>query len=148
MKKNPIKKVGLFATPKTMEELQKQLELLGAGGNGSTVQTAAWITWNFISQELDKLVETNKELDEMDEDVCPAEHEPDHTIEYDEDYVFYKVYEWRIYPQGSVLAGQDCKQLVESFPSLEEAKEAFPKATVGYRDPCNTYDHLPDEPDY
>jgi hypothetical protein len=55
----------------------------------------------------------------------------------------FAVYHWSIYPQSSVLAGQDCKRFVEWYDSEEAAKAAWPQAEVGYRDAHNTYSHLP-----
>ena len=59
----------------------------------------------------------------------------------------FNVYEWGTYPRSSVLAGQTKKQMIDGFDTLEEAKEAYPEAEVGYRDPYNTFDHLPDPED-
>ena len=69
------------------------------------------------------------------------------TIEKNEQYNWWVVYQWSVYPNSSVLAGQDCKQLVDSYDTLTEAQAAHPDADVGYRDACNTYDHLPDDGD-
>jgi len=64
------------------------------------------------------------------------------TIEKNDQYNWWVVYQWSVYPNSSVLAGQDCKQLVDSYDTLTEAQAAHPSAEVGYRDACNTYDHL------
>ena len=53
------------------------------------------------------------------------------------------VYEWDAYPAGSVLAGQDRKRFVKRFGFEQGALNAYPTATVGYRDAHNTYSHLP-----
>ena len=58
------------------------------------------------------------------------------------------VYHWSIYPESSVLAGQNCKKFVDSYDTPEEAAAAYPGAAEGYRDACNTYNHLPDENGY
>ena len=60
----------------------------------------------------------------------------------------FSVYEFGEYPESSVLAGQTCKRFVDNFDTIEEAQAAYPDADVGFRDPCNHFDHLPDEPDY
>ena len=60
----------------------------------------------------------------------------------------FSVYEFWEYPESSVLAGQTCKRFVDNFDTIEEAQAAYPDADVGFRDPCNHFDHLPDEPDY
>lgn len=69
------------------------------------------------------------------------------TIEENE-YGTFSVYEFGVYPNSSVLAGQTRKTFVDSFDNIEEAQSAYPKAVVGYRDPHNYFDHLPDEPDW
>lgn len=60
---------------------------------------------------------------------------------------FYAVYDFGTYPRSSVLAGQTRKSFVDAFDTEAEAIAAYPTASIGYRDPCNTVDHLPDEPD-
>jgi hypothetical protein len=70
---------------------------------------------------------------------------PEQTIErskYDDGY---SVYEWGVYPRSSVLAGQDRKQWIDGFDTLEEAQAAYPDADVGFRSAHNTFDHLEDE---
>lgn len=57
------------------------------------------------------------------------------------------VYEWGVYPQSSVLAGQTMKRFVEWFDQLRCAQDKYPDAPVGYRDAHNTYSHLPGEDD-
>lgn len=69
------------------------------------------------------------------------------TIEENNQWNWFAVYEWSVYPNGSVLAGQDCKRFVDRYETLTEAQAAHPDADVGYRDACNTYDHLPDDAD-
>lgn len=73
----------------------------------------------------------------------------DWTIEYkrknSDEYGYYAIYEFGVYPHSSVLAGQTMKSFRGSFPTLEEAQGAYPQASVGYRDPMNTFDHLSDE---
>lgn len=51
------------------------------------------------------------------------------------------VYEWGVYEQSSVLAGQDRKQFLDMFNTVEEAKQAYPEAEEGYREAGN---HMPD----
>jgi len=55
----------------------------------------------------------------------------------------YTVYEIGTYGASSVLAGQDRKQYLESYRTLEEAQSAYPKAEEGYWEPNNTFTHLP-----
>jgi len=69
------------------------------------------------------------------------------TIERNDQYDWFSVYKWSVYPNSSVLAGQDCKQFVDSYDTLTEAQAAHPDASVGYRDAGNTFDHLPDDGD-
>lgn len=57
------------------------------------------------------------------------------------------VYGWSIYPDYSVLAGQDCKRFVTWFDTIEEAQAAYPGAKVGVRSAHNTFNHLPGEDD-
>ncbi len=54
------------------------------------------------------------------------------------------------YPKGSTLEGQTLIKFVDSFDTIEDAKKAYPNATVTHSlmMPVNTFDHLPDEPDY
>ena len=68
----------------------------------------------------------------------------DFTIEFSDEYGWYSVYEFGVFPRSSVLAGQTMKTHRGSFDTVEEAQTAYPHATVGYRDPNNTLDHLPD----
>lgn len=62
----------------------------------------------------------------------------------------YGVYRYGIYPRSSVLAGQTSRTFLDSFATLEEAKAAYPAATVaagsGYAPPY--LGHLPDGPDF
>ena len=69
----------------------------------------------------------------------------DWSIEYSDQYRWWSVYEFGIYPRSSVLAGQSMKSYRESYPTLEEAQAAHPEAIVGYRDPMNYVGHLSDE---
>ena len=61
----------------------------------------------------------------------------------------FDVYGWSVYPQHSVLAGQNCKRFMGSFETLPEAVAAHPDAEVmGWRvDAGNSYNHLPSEDD-
>jgi len=68
----------------------------------------------------------------------------DLTIEFSDEYKWYTVYEFGVFPRSSVLAGQTMKTHRGSFDTVEEAQTAYPHATVGYRDPHNTFNHLPD----
>jgi hypothetical protein len=70
--------------------------------------------------------------------------ESDFTIEYSRQYRWFSVYEFGVYPHSSVLAGQTMKSFRDKFGTLEEAQEAYPHAEVGFRDPQNFVDHLPD----
>jgi len=58
----------------------------------------------------------------------------------------YTVYEWGVYPRDSVLAGQTRKSFLNSFETLPEATQAYPKADVMSHQVSagNTVDHLPD----
>lgn len=53
------------------------------------------------------------------------------------------------YGPSSVLAGQTKICFVDSYPTLEEAQENYPEATMSgpFTEPINTFDHLPDGPD-
>jgi hypothetical protein len=59
------------------------------------------------------------------------------------------VYEYSEYPESSVLAGQERRALLGTFPTLSEAHAAFPDAVLvtgsGYRAPA--LDHLSDDGD-
>ena len=61
----------------------------------------------------------------------------------------YGVYEYSVYGRSSVLRGQRRRVFLDRFPTLEEAKAAFPNARVsdscGYQAPY--LNHLPDGPD-
>jgi hypothetical protein len=52
----------------------------------------------------------------------------------------YGVYRYSEYPESSVLAGQERRQFLDSFPTLDEARAAFPdaewsgEAGTGYRE--------------
>jgi hypothetical protein len=60
----------------------------------------------------------------------------------------YGVYKYDVYPRGSVLAGQERRTFVNSFPTLEAAQAKFPHASTagcGFRKPY--VGHLPAEGD-
>jgi hypothetical protein len=63
---------------------------------------------------------------------------------YDEEY---GVYKYSKYPKRSVLAGQQCRQFLGSYITLDLAKAAHPTAVMasgsGYREPF--VNHLPGE---
>ena len=69
----------------------------------------------------------------------------DMTIEWDNEYNWWSLYEFSIYPHSSVLAGQTMKSFIRHYDTVEEAQKENPAAVVGYRDANNTFDHLPDE---
>tara|TARA_Y100000034_G_scaffold99318_1_gene121950 strand:- start:415 stop:690 length:276 start_codon:yes stop_codon:yes gene_type:complete len=52
-----------------------------------------------------------------------------YTIEPD-GYGEFSVYEWGVYEQGSVLAGQQRKSFVADFATVDEALKTYPKADV------------------
>lgn len=57
------------------------------------------------------------------------------TYSHDE----YGVYRYDTYPESSVLAGQERRSFIDSFPTLAEARAAFPDAEwngegSGYRE--------------
>jgi len=56
------------------------------------------------------------------------------------------VYGWGIYPQSSVLAGQESKSWLDQFSSVESALKKYPKAEIMDHsvDAGNTFNHLPD----
>ena len=62
----------------------------------------------------------------------------------------YGVYAYGRYGRGSVLCGQQKRQWLASFATLEEAKAAYPQASAccgsGYQAP--SLNHLPDDGDY
>ena len=65
---------------------------------------------------------------------------------YQNDESEFTVYEIGVYGRGSVLAGQQRRQWLDSFKSLAEAQAAYPKAKVSgstYRPP--SLHHLPDD---
>ena len=58
----------------------------------------------------------------------------------------YGIYQYDVYPKGSVLEGQQRRRFIDNFETLEEAKKAYPEAVeagCGYREPY--LDHLPDD---
>lgn len=63
-------------------------------------------------------------------------------------YGTFSVYEFGVYPDSSVLAGQTRKSFVGMFDTIEKAQAAHPEADEGFRDAHNHFDHLPDEPDW
>lgn len=75
--------------------------------------------------------------------------EPMHGATYSKPGRF-AVYGYGTYPETSVLAGQTRRSFIDDFASLEEAKAAYPEATVsqssGYRPPY--LNHLSDSEDY
>ena len=56
----------------------------------------------------------------------------DLTIEYDDEYVWYCLYEFGVFPSSSVLAGQVKKVYKRHYDTLEEAVAENPTASVGY----------------
>ena len=52
------------------------------------------------------------------------------TYEYRDDR--YIVHKWGVYPEWSVLAGQDKKQFLDSFETEEEVLENYPNATLSH----------------
>ncbi len=60
------------------------------------------------------------------------------------------VHGWSTYPQYSVLAGQEMKCFLDSFPTVEDALKAYPSATASHSmlQAGNTFDHLSDKGDY
>lgn len=74
------------------------------------------------------------------------------------DYITYEwrhddsivVHGWDEYPANSVLAGQARKSFIDSFETEEEVNEAFPDAEASHpmMQPQNTFNHLPDTPDW
>ena len=69
------------------------------------------------------------------------------TIEANQ-YNSFSVYEFGVYPESSVLAGQTRKTFLDMFDTIEEAKASYPEAVEGYLDANNYFDHLPDEQDW
>lgn len=72
---------------------------------------------------------------------------PDQTISYDQRLDAWVVHEFDVYPDHSVLAGQDRKRFIASFDTQRAAMDAHPFATVGHRSANNTFGHLPGESD-
>lgn len=68
----------------------------------------------------------------------------DLTIEFSDEYKWWSLYEFGVFERTSVLAGQTMKTFKDKYDTLEEAQKANPTAKVGYRDPMNTFNHLPD----
>ena len=69
----------------------------------------------------------------------------DLTSEYDSEYNWWCLYEFSIYPRSSVLAGQTMKSYRGHYDTVEQAQAEYPTASVGYRDPNNTFNHLSEE---
>ena len=69
----------------------------------------------------------------------------DLTIEYDDQYKWYSLYEFGVFPPSSVMAGQVMKSYKRHYDTLEEAVADNPTASTGFRDANNTFDHLPSE---
>ena len=69
----------------------------------------------------------------------------DLSIEYDDQYDWWCLYEFGVYPRSSVLAGQVMKSYKKHYNTLEEAVAENPTASTGFRDANNTFDHLPSE---
>jgi hypothetical protein len=60
---------------------------------------------------------------------------PSSGATYSEDR--YGVYRYDVYPESSVLAGQERRSFLDSFKTLDEAKAAYPDAEFsapGYRE--------------
>jgi len=58
---------------------------------------------------------------------------------------------WGEYPSSSVLAGQTMLVCLDSFPTEEEARKAYPQAesfSSKWTEPRACVGHLPDEGDY
>ena len=70
--------------------------------------------------------------------------EPDKQAYADENTVV--VYGWGVYPQSSVLAGQESKTWLDRFSSVESALKEYPEAEAVDHSVSagNTFDHLPD----
>jgi len=60
---------------------------------------------------------------------------------------FIALYGWSVYPEGSVLAGQQSKQFLDSYDDIGQAKTAHPD--VAFSNPMTerviSYNHLPGE---
>ena len=73
---------------------------------------------------------------------------PSHGLTYCREE--YGVYEYSTYESSSVLAGQQKRTFIMSYPTLEQAQHSHPDATVVdgslYAGPPNV-SHLPDEGD-
>jgi hypothetical protein len=71
----------------------------------------------------------------------------EYSVEWKDNVNRWAIYEWSIYPRGSVLEGQNCKRFVEYIATVDEANRKYPGIDVGFRDPHNYYNHLPGEDD-
>ena len=69
----------------------------------------------------------------------------DLTIEYDDQYKWYSLYEFGVFPPSSVMAGQVMKSYKRHYDTLEEAVADNTTASTGFRAANNTFAHLPDE---
>ena len=59
----------------------------------------------------------------------------------------YAVYRYSEYPESSVLAGRQRRSFQDSFPSLEEARQAFPSAEWGGDNTSSAQEvHIPVNP--
>ncbi len=72
------------------------------------------------------------------------------TVREDHQYGGFDVHGFDRFPRGSALAGQSRKCWLANYSTREAAKAAHPDAKMGHDmlDPVNTFDHLPDGPDY
>ena len=68
----------------------------------------------------------------------------DWSIEYDSRYELYSVYAFGVWGKNSLLEGQIKKVFKDNFYTEEQATKVYPQAPVGYIDPNNTFNHLPD----
>ncbi len=70
-------------------------------------------------------------------------------IKYNEKYKEFSVKSVSSYEESSVLQFQDKIVFIDSFKTIEEAKEKFPDAIICENDyePQNTFDHLSDKSD-
>lgn len=61
----------------------------------------------------------------------------------------YHVHGWGVWGKGS-LEGQPLKKYLDSFDTEEEVNTEYPDAVLSnpLLQPQNTFDHLPDTPDY
>ena len=71
------------------------------------------------------------------------------TIEPSKQGTGFSVYEWGVYEQSSVLAGQTRKSFIDGADTERELMDKYPDAVaIGYsRSANNTFGHLPGEDD-